>query len=107
MQGSVWGITCCVVLMDKLGQPAYSKPELLYYYRDVVATHPLHMVDDVLGIQKCSAKSSRLNNAIHTFFILEKVTLSEKSVTLFLYVRVSRIALISKYTRKRWKILNR
>ena len=78
MQGSVWGSICCVVLMDKLGQLAYSKPELLYYYKGVVATPPLQMVDDVLGIQKCSAKSSRLNNAINTFIELEKLTLSQK-----------------------------
>ena len=37
MQGSVWGSLCCVVLMDKLGKLMYSKPELLYYYKGVVA----------------------------------------------------------------------
>ena len=78
MQGSVWGSLCCVVLMDKLGQLAYSKPELLYYYKGVVATPPLQMVDDVLGIQKCSDKSRKLNNAINTFIELEKLTLSQK-----------------------------
>ena len=66
--------------MDKLGQLAYSKPELLYYYKGVVATPPLQMVD-VLGIQKCSAKSRRLNNVINRFIELEKLTLSQKSVT--------------------------
>ena len=37
MQGSVWGSLCCVVLMDKLGKLMYNKPELLYYYKGVVA----------------------------------------------------------------------
>ena len=74
----MWGSICCVVLMDKLGQLAYSKPEFLYYYKGVVATPPLQMVDDVLGIQKCSAKSRRLNNVINTFIELEKLTLSQK-----------------------------
>ena len=37
MQGSVWGSMCCVVLMDKLGKLAYKKPQLLYYYKGVVA----------------------------------------------------------------------
>ena len=78
MQGSVFGSICCVVLMDKLGQLVYSNPELLYYYRGVVATPPLQMVDDVLGVQKCSEKSRRLNNTIGTFMELEKLTLSEK-----------------------------
>ena len=36
------------------------------------------MVDDVLGIQKCSRKSQRLNGVINTFIELEKMTLSEK-----------------------------
>ena len=36
------------------------------------------MVDDVLGIQKCSSKSRKLNNAINTFIELEKLTLSQK-----------------------------
>ena len=78
MQGSVWGSLCCVVLMDKLGQYAYSNPELLYYYKGVVATPPLQMVDDILGIQNCSSKSRRLNSAINTFVELEKLTLSKK-----------------------------
>ena len=78
MQGSVWGSICCVVLMDKLGQLAYSNPDLLYYYRGLVATPPLQMVDDVLGVQKCSYKSRRLNNTINTFMEIEKLKLSQK-----------------------------
>ena len=38
--------------MDKLGQLAYSNPELLYLYKGVVATPPLQIVDDVLGSVK-------------------------------------------------------
>ena len=78
MQGSVWGSICCVVLMDKLGQLAYSNPDLCYLYKGIVATPPLQMVDDILGIQKCSRKSLRLNSVINTFIELEKLTLSEK-----------------------------
>ena len=76
MQGSVWGSICCVVLMDKLGKLAYSNPDLLYYYKGVVGTPPLQMVDDIMGIQKCSSKSLQLNTAINTFIELEKLTLS-------------------------------
>ena len=74
MQGSVWGTICCVVLMDKLGKICYQNPELLYYYKGLVA--PLQMVDDILVIQKCSTKSQRMNGAINTFIELEKLKLS-------------------------------
>ena len=78
MQGSVWGSLSCVVLMDKLGKLVYSKPDLMYYYKGVVGTPPLQMVDDVMAIQKCSMKSLQLNTAINTFIELEKLTLSKK-----------------------------
>ena len=64
--------------MDKLGQLAYSNPDLLFYYKGLVPTPPLQMVDDVLGIQRCSNKSKRLNSAVNTFVELEKLTLSKK-----------------------------
>ena len=78
MQGSVWGSICCVVLMDKLGKLVYKNPEYLYYYKGLVATPPLQMVDDILGIQKCSRKSQRINGVINTFIEVEKLTLSSK-----------------------------
>ena len=77
MQGSVWGSLCCVVLMDKLGKLVYSNPKLLYYYKGVVACPPLQMVDDVLGVQKCSPTSTYLNTVINTFMELEKLSLSK------------------------------
>ena len=97
MQGSVWGSICCVVLMDKLGQLAYSNPDLLYYYKGLVATPPLQMVDDILAIQKCSRKSQRINGVINTFIELEKLTLSEKSATMFMSERVQLNVQFSKY----------
>ena len=78
MQGSVWGSLCCVVLMEKLGQQIYNNPDLLYYYKGLVPTPPLQMVDDILGIQKCSRKSPELNSTINTFIELEKLKLSDK-----------------------------
>ena len=77
LQGSVWGSLCCVVLMNKLGKLAYSNPELLYYYKGVVGTPPLQMVDDILAVQRCSSKSLKINTAINTFIDLEKLTLSK------------------------------
>ena len=65
MQGSVWGSLCCVVLMDKLGKLAYSKPDLLYMYKGKVGCPPLQMVDDVLAVQKCSERSLQMNTNIH------------------------------------------
>ena len=78
LQGSVWGSLCCVVLMEKLGKFAYNNPDLLYYYKGLVGTPPLQMVDDVMGIQKCSQKSMNLNKSINTFIDLEKLTLSKR-----------------------------
>ena len=77
MQGSVWGSICCVVLMDKLGKYVYSNPEMMYYYKNLVGTPPLQMLDDILAIQRCSSKSLQINSAINTFIDLEKLTLSK------------------------------
>ena len=77
MQGSVWGSICCVVLMEKLGKMAYSNPDLLFYYKNLVGTPPLQMVDDVMAIQKCSTKSLIINKTINTFIDLEKLSLSK------------------------------
>ena len=77
MQGSVWGSLCCVVLMEKLGKMIYKNKDLLYYYKGLVGTPPLQMVDDVLGVQRCSQKSLKLNKSINTFIDLEKLTLSK------------------------------
>ena len=77
MQGSVWGSLCCVVIMDKLGKLVYSKPELIFYYKEKVAVPPLQMVDDVLGIQNCSSQSQHLNTVINTFMECEKFSLSK------------------------------
>ena len=78
MQGSVFGSLGCVVLMNKLGEQLYSNPDMLYYYKGLVPTPPLQMVDDILGIQACSKKSVKLNNVINTFMELEKLNLSDK-----------------------------
>ena len=42
-----------------MGKIAYNNPQMLYYYKNLVGTPPLQMVDDVLTIQKCSDKSLR------------------------------------------------
>ena len=79
MQGSIFGSLCCVVMMDKLGKVVYKeRPELLFYYKGLVGTPPLQMVDDILGIQQCSSKSLQLNSVINTFIDLEKLRLSSK-----------------------------
>ena len=77
MQGSVWGSLCCVVLMDKLGKIVYNNPQLMYMYKGVVACPPLQMVDDILGVQKCSPQSVQLNTVINTFMDHQKLTLSK------------------------------
>ena len=78
MQGSIWGSLCCVILMDKLGKLIYSKPELMYLYKGIVEVPTLQMVDDILGIVKCSPQSKQLNTVVNTFMESEKLTLSQK-----------------------------
>ena len=51
---------------------------LSHDYKGLVGTPPLQMVDDILGIQKCSSKSLQLNSTINTFINLEKMSLSKK-----------------------------
>ena len=79
MYGSVWGNLCCVVLMDKLGKLMYQKTKFLYFYKGVVACPPLQMVDDLLGLQKCTPQSLQLNTVVNTFMELEKLTLSKST----------------------------
>ena len=57
MQGSVWGTTFCVMIMNKLIKLVEENPNLLYLYNGKIPVPPLEMVDDVLGIQKCEATS--------------------------------------------------
>ena len=70
-------IDFCVVFMDKLEQLANSDADLLYY-RGVLATPPLRIVDDVLGVQNCFNMSKRLNKIINTFIELENLTVPRK-----------------------------
>ena len=78
MQGTVWGNIFCVSLLDKLGKYFYNNPDLLHYYKESVPIPPLEMVDDVLAIQICGAKSLKINTAINTFMEAEKLSLSDK-----------------------------
>ena len=77
MQGTVWGTTFCVMIMNKLIRLVEKSPNLLYLYNGKVPVPPLQMVDDVLGIQKCGATSVALNSTVNSFFEAEKLTLSK------------------------------
>ena len=63
--------------MDKLCKIVYNNPDLLYYYKNLVGTPPLQMVDDVLAIQTCSDKSLIINKTINTFIDLNNIILEE------------------------------
>jgi hypothetical protein len=77
MQGTVWGSLFCTVLMDKLAKHVYENPELIYMYKDVVATPTLGMVDDILGVSKCDKeKATNINTTVNTFVELNKMKLS-------------------------------
>ena len=65
------------------------------------------MVDDVLGIQKCSSKSRKLNNAINTFIELEKLTLSQKKCHNVHVGKDCRTVQTLTFMEKKWVILNK
>jgi hypothetical protein len=75
MQGTVWAGLCCTVLMDKLGQLLYSRPDLLYLYKGSVPIPCLQMVDDVLGVAKCSGQSIKVNTVVNSFIETKKLTM--------------------------------
>ena len=76
MQGTVWGSLFCTASMDKLGQLVYKNDDLVYNYKGVVATPSLGMVDDVISVQKCSDKATKINAIVNAFIENKKLKLS-------------------------------
>ena len=71
MQGTVWGSLFCTTSMEKLGKYFYENKELLYMYKNEVEVPPLCMVDDILGVQKCT-DSKKINGAINAFIEMKQ-----------------------------------
>ena len=78
MQGTVWAGLCCTVMFDKLGKLVYSRPELMYKYKGIVAIPPMEMVDDILSVTKCSNQSVKVNAVVNTFMETKKLKLNKK-----------------------------
>ena len=77
MQGTVWGSLFCTASMEKLGKSEYSRPDLLYKYKDKVSVPSLGMIDDILKIQKCSEKSVNANAFTNAFVEGKKLQFSK------------------------------
>jgi hypothetical protein len=77
MQGTVFGTIICTTVMDKLAKVFYNEPKLVYQYKNVVKVPVLGMVDDVLSVSECSAKTVIANATINSFMELNKLTLSK------------------------------
>ena len=78
MQGTVWAGLCCTVMFDKLGKLVYSRPELMYKYKGIVAIPPMEMVDDILSVTKCLNQSVKVNAVVNTFMETKKLKLNKK-----------------------------
>ena len=76
MQGSVFGSIMCTTVMDKLAKPFYSDKTLLYKYKNVVDVPILGMVDDLIGVEKCSANVVKSNATVNAFMDINKLKLS-------------------------------
>ena len=76
MQGTVWGSLFCTNSMDKLGQMAYAKPDILYKYHGVPIP-PLGMVDDVLTVTNVE-NTEEMNIMVNTFVESKKLRLSQQ-----------------------------
>ena len=77
MQGSVFGPIKCSVQMDTLGRDCLANGDGIYRYKDAVDTPALAMIDDVIGVSKCSDKSVELNSIINVKIESKKLSLSE------------------------------
>ena len=74
MQGTVWGSLLCTSTIDKLGELAQSRPDLLYKYKGVPVP-PLGMVDDIISVTNVE-NTKEVNSLINTFIEKKKLKLS-------------------------------
>ena len=63
--------------MDTLGRDCLTSGDGVYSYKNIIDVPPLAMIDDVLGIAKCSDESIELNSIINNKIEAKKLRLSE------------------------------
>ena len=76
MQGTVFGPIKCSVQIDTLGRDCLTNGDGLYTYKDLVEIPALSMVDDIVGVTKCSDESVELNSIINSKIEAKKLRLS-------------------------------
>jgi hypothetical protein len=77
LQDSVFGPIKCSVQIDTLGRDCLTSGDGVYSYKNIIDVPPLAMIDDVLGIAKCSDESIELNSIINDKIEAKKLRLSE------------------------------
>ena len=80
LQGTVFAPIKCSAQIDTLGRECLSNSdgEGLYMYKNVVDVPALSMIDDVIGITKCSDEAIELNSIINVKMESKKLRLSNK-----------------------------
>ena len=77
MQGTVFAPIKCSVQIDTLGRDCLTNGDGLYNYKDLVEVPALSMVDDIVGVTKCSDESVELNSIINSKIEAKKLRLSK------------------------------
>ena len=62
--------------IDTLGRDCLTNGDGLYNYKDLVEVPALSMVDDIVGVTKCSDESIELNSIINSKIEAKKLRLS-------------------------------
>ena len=76
MQGSVFGPIKCSIQIDTLGRDCLANGEGIYKYKDIIDVPALAMIDDIIGITKCSDEAIELNSIINVKIESKKLRLS-------------------------------
>ena len=64
LQGSVFAPIKCAIQMDTLGRDCLTNGDGIYKYKNTIDVPALAMIDDILGVSKCSDDSIELNSII-------------------------------------------
>ena len=79
MQGTVLAGLKCSVSIDTIGKEALQKEHnILYKYRNCTSIPPLSLIDDIIGIAKCSPSSVELCGTIKAKISGKQLELSER-----------------------------
>ena len=73
MQGGKWGPIKCSNTMDHIGKKFQKEDKHLYLYKGCIKVLPLAMIDDLLVIAPCGAKSEEVNIELNAEIDMKKL----------------------------------